>query len=142
MRSFLKRSNVVIERVSPEVDGGRYRAKAIVGDSILVSADIFRDGAHVLQAAIRHRGPSDQEWSESTMSPGENHHWQGTFQPTEIGRHKYTIEAWTDAFGTWRRDLRLRVEADQNVDMELEEGSLLLESRLELIPPGERSVVQ
>jgi starch synthase (maltosyl-transferring) len=120
----------VVLRVRPELDCGRYRAKAIVGDRVEVSADILRDGPDLLRAVIRYQGPGERQWSEASMEAGENDRWEGWFRPGGIGRWRYCVEAWTDDFGTWRRDLSRKVEAGQKVDFELEEGALLVESRL------------
>ncbi|MGI8774049.1 MAG: maltotransferase domain-containing protein [Actinomycetota bacterium] len=141
MKPDTKKSHVVIEHVEPEIDGGRFRAKAIVGDLVSVSADIFRDGPYLLQAVIRYRGPGDKRWSEAPLTPTVNDRWEGSFSPSQVGRWRYTIEAWTDGFGTWRRDLIKRVEASQNVDLELEEGARMIEARLKAIPAKERRAV-
>jgi starch synthase (maltosyl-transferring) len=137
-----KRGHVVIERVSPALDCGRYRAKAVVGDRVQVSADILRDGPDVLGASVRYKGPSDARWSLSPMAHTGNDRWAGTFRPTEMGRYRYTIEAWTDHFSTWRRDLLKRVAAGQVVDLELEEGVRLLERHLRRVPSRRRSVLE
>src|SRR5918994_3187988 len=142
LKAHLSRGNVVIERVDPEIDAGRFRAKAVTGDAFEVSADIFRDGPGLLQAVLRYRGPSARAWSESFMTPVDNDRWSGSFRPNEIGVWSYTIEAWTDQFGTWRRDMFKRVEAEQNVDLELEEGALLLEAHLKSVPVKKRAVLQ
>ncbi len=71
-----------------------------------------------------------------------NDRWQGSFQPEGIGKWSYTIEAWTDHFATWRRDLIKRVDAGQEVTMELEEGALLLEKRLPLLPDRQKKTLQ
>jgi starch synthase (maltosyl-transferring) len=142
MKSHLAKSHVIIERINLDIDGGRYRAKAVVGDSVEVSADIFRDGPDLLLALIRYKGPQDSRWSESPMHAVGNDRFSGTFIPTTIGRYKVTIEAYTDHFGTWRRDLGRRVEAGQDVDLELEEGALLLEQHLGLVPARHRKPLQ
>ena len=130
MKQYLKRGHVVIERIWPAIDGGRYRAKTIAGDVFTVSADVYRDGTDMLQAVVRYRGPNDRRWSESTMAMVDVDRWSGSFVPTDIGVYRYAIEAWTDRFGTWRRDLIKRVGAGQDVDLELEEGALFIEARL------------
>jgi starch synthase (maltosyl-transferring) len=130
VKQYVKRGHVVIERIWPAIDGGRYRAKAITGDVFTVWADIYRDGTDMLQAVVRYRGPNDRRWSESEMAMVDVDRWSGSFVPTDIGRYRYVIEAWTDRFGTWRRDLIKRVGAGQDVDLELEEGALLIEARL------------
>lgn len=42
--------HAVIQRISPQIDCGRYRAKAVAGDRVEVSADILRDGPDLLRA--------------------------------------------------------------------------------------------
>ena len=141
MNRFLNKGHIVIERIAPQVDCGRYRAKAIVGDLVEVSADILRDGTDLLRAVVRYRGPDDARWLESPMAFVDNDRWAGDFRPTEMGRYRFAIEAWTDHFATWRRDLMKRVDAGQRVPTELEEGALLLEARLKRLPASLRPTV-
>jgi starch synthase (maltosyl-transferring) len=136
------KGHVVIERVRPEIDCGRYRAKAVAGDLVEVAADIFRDGPDMLQAGVRFKGPGDARWTLTPMVHVDNDRWSGSFRPTAVGRYRYTIEAWTDHFGTWRDALRRRVEAGQEVSLELEEGALLLERHLALVPKKARPVLE
>ena len=138
MKNDLKRGHVIVERIRPQIDCGRYRAKAIAGDQVTVAADIFRDGPPLLQAAIRYKGPNDSRWHEAPLTPMGNDRFQGTFSPGDIGRYQYAIEAWTDHFGTWRRDFVKRVEARQEVSLELEEGARLIETRLKAVAGAER----
>ena len=142
MSSHLRDDPAVIEKIRPELDCGRYRAKAIVGDAVQVTADIFRDGPSLLQAVVRYRGPSDRRWGEAPMTHLGNDRWAGAFSPTTIGRYRYAIEAWTDEFGTWRRGLGLKVDAGVNVELELAEGALLLEARLKSIPQKQRRIIE
>ncbi|HEV3471820.1 MAG TPA: maltotransferase domain-containing protein [Actinomycetota bacterium] len=51
-------SHIQIERVRPQVDCGRYRAKAVIGDRVAVVADIFRDGTAQLAATVRSGDPA------------------------------------------------------------------------------------
>ncbi len=142
MRLDTRKGHVVIENVRPQVDCGVHRAKAIVGDLVEVTADIFRDGPAVLRAAVRYRGPNDDKWQEAPMTHVENDEWAGTFRPTEIGRWRYSIEAWTDHFATWRRGFMRKIEAGQHVELEIEEGALLLEARLKKVPAKERGPIK
>ena len=45
-------ARIVIQLPAPAVDGGRYPAKRVVGDTVGVSADVFRDGHDVLKAVV------------------------------------------------------------------------------------------
>ena len=48
-------SSIVIERVWPELDGGRYPIKREVGDVLEVWADIFKEGHDRIAAEQRYR---------------------------------------------------------------------------------------
>jgi starch synthase (maltosyl-transferring) len=135
----LERGHVIIENVRPLLECGRYRPKAIVGDEVTVAADVFRDGPDLLQAVVRFRGRGrGARWREARMTHVGNDAWEATFTPDRIGRWTFTIQAWTDRFSTWRRYLEKRVEAGQEVDLELEEGARLLEECLVAAPARSR----
>jgi starch synthase (maltosyl-transferring) len=133
--------HIVIEAVRPELNGGRYRAKAVKGDTVDVTADIFRDGTAVLAAVVRCEDPAGNT-SESRMAHFDNDRWRGSFQVLTEGRWHYTIEAWTDHFSTWRRGLLKKAEAGQATGLDLEEGALLIERRLALVPRHSRGVLE
>ena len=105
------RRRVVIEAISPEVDGGRFPAKRTVGDQVRVEADIFTDGHDLIAAALLvHREGSD-DWTEIPMRPVENDRWAASFRPKEIGRYGFKVEGWVDHFDTWCADLKKRLAA-------------------------------
>jgi starch synthase (maltosyl-transferring) len=55
--------------------------------------------------------------------------WAGSFGVDRPGSWRYTIEAWTDQFGTWRDELRRKVAAAQaDLSGELSEGIVLLQA--------------
>jgi starch synthase (maltosyl-transferring) len=117
-----------IEDVYPSVDGGRYAVKRVVGEPVEVWADIFRDGHDVAAVDLIWRPVHETNWHRTPMRHQENDRWVGRFTPTEVGRYVYAIEAWTDLFATWRRDVRLKSAAGQNIALELKEGRELLAS--------------
>jgi starch synthase (maltosyl-transferring) len=124
---------IVIQYPTPAVDDGRYPAKRCVGDRIDVSVDIFRDGHELIRAAVGYRGPGDTEWREVGLRRIDAHlggvRWAAQFTVDQPGRWQYTIEAWTDVFGTWRDELQRKVNAGQeNLSGELSEGLLLLQA--------------
>ena len=55
-----------IEDVYPELDGGRYPVKRIVGDTFEVWADLFRDGHDKLRAIVKYRH-EDGPWCETPL---------------------------------------------------------------------------
>jgi starch synthase (maltosyl-transferring) len=122
---------IQIEDPQPLVDCGRYRAKACVGDTVSVRATIFRDGHELLRAVVRYRGPAGRRWSEAPMTRIDAHidgdTWEGSFPVDHQGRWRWQVEAWADAFATWRDELQRKLDAGQaNVSGELSEGVVLL----------------
>jgi starch synthase (maltosyl-transferring) len=124
------RKRVVIEGVTPEIDAGRYPIKRIVGDETVVEADIFVDGHDALACALLYRKEEDAAWTETEMAPLVNDRWQGWFRVQELGRYLYTISAWVNRFKTWARDLEKRVDARQDVSVDLLIGAELVGAAL------------
>ena len=115
---------IVVECVSPAVDGGRYPAKRLIGDELRVGADIFKDGHDQLAAQVLYCGPGGSSWRHAPMSyVVDDDRWYGTVRLDQIGLWRFTIEAWVDRFGTWRDELVRRVEAGQDVASELLEAA-------------------
>ena len=119
---------VIIERVEPTVDGGRYPIKREVGDTLEVSADIFKEGHDVLVAFLCYRSPGEGRWREVPMHPVDNDRWAGEFPLDQNGRYAFAIEALSEPFLSWLADLEKRVEAEQDVASELLEGRALIEA--------------
>jgi starch synthase (maltosyl-transferring) len=124
-------SRIRIEHAAPTVDGGRWPVKRTVGDTVNVSADIFRDGHEVLRAVVRWRAPGEKGWQESPLTAVDAHHdgvrWEGTFSVEAIGRTEWTIRAWVDLFAGWRDELARKLDFGQpDLSGELSEGAVLL----------------
>ena len=118
------RCPIVIEHVRPSVDGGRYPVKREVGDHLEVSADILKEGHDRLAASIRYRAAGEPDWREAPLEPLDNDRWSGVVPLTANTRYRYTIEAWTDAFGSWRQEMERRMAAGQvELGSELAEGA-------------------
>jgi starch synthase (maltosyl-transferring) len=120
-------ARILIEDVWPEIDGGRYPAKRVVGDEVAVWADIFRDGHDVIAAMLKYAF-EDEPWQETPFTFNDNDRWMARFRPDRVGRWRYTIEAWTDQFASWREDLTKKRDAGQEVTLELLEGKEIVET--------------
>ena len=110
------RERVIIEAASPEVDGGAFPAKRVLGDVVAAEADIFADGHDLISAVVLHRHDSDKKWSEVRMRALVNDRWRAEFTVDALGFHRFTIEAWIDHFLTWHRDLKKRVDGGASED--------------------------
>ncbi len=122
-------SSVLIEDVRPQIDSGRYPVKREVGDTLDVSADIFKDGHDALAAVVRYRRWDEDDWHEVEMAYVDNDRWSGSFALTENTRYVYTVVAFPDAFATWRDEVEKKIAADVEVHLEVQEGiALILEA--------------
>jgi starch synthase (maltosyl-transferring) len=116
---------------APQVDCGRFPIKRTPGDRVDVRATILADGHDVLRAVVKHRGPADKRWCEEPMRLIDREEggdtWAGSFTVQAVGRHRYTIEVWTDHLASWRREIGRKAEAQQDdLSGELSEGAVLL----------------
>ena len=122
------RRRAIIEAISPSVDGGRFPVKRVLGDVVVVEADAFADGHDIVSVRLRHRAPGANAWTEIPMDDFGNDQWRAEFRVEALGRHAYTVAAWTDAWATWRRDLQKRLDAGQDVRVDLRIGAGLIDA--------------
>ncbi|HVL59675.1 MAG TPA: alpha-1,4-glucan--maltose-1-phosphate maltosyltransferase [Burkholderiaceae bacterium] len=130
------RRRIVIEGVSPSVDGGRFAAKRVAGDTVRVEADCFTDGHDAIAARVLWRREQDSEWREAPMSFLVNDRWAGSFVVEEIGRYRYTVTAWVDQFKSWRHDLSRRVDPE-DIAVAAKVGAQLIEQAAQRAGSGE-----
>lgn len=117
------RRRVRIERITPEIDAGRWPAKRILGDPFRVEVDLVCDGHESVAGVLLYRPTGTTAWDEVRLEPLVNDRWHGTFELSQLGWWQYTVEAWTDEFATWRKLLDKKLEARQDVSLELQVGS-------------------
>lgn len=117
----------MVERVRPEIECGVFPAKRIVGDSVVVTADVFADGHDLVSGELLYRHERDPAWQRLPMKSLGNDRWRGEFPVSKQGKYQYTVEGWIDRFGSWRSAIIKRIEAGQDVRAELLAGAGLLE---------------
>ena len=120
------RKRVIIEGISPVVDGGRFPAKRTVGDLVHVEADIFTDGHDAIAASLLAHRAGSESWTEIPMQALVNDRWTAAFRVGEIGRYGFKVQGWVDHFETWRRDLLKRIAADTDAPVDYLIGADLI----------------
>lgn len=120
---------IAIEGIDPEIDGGRFPAKTVVGERFVVEADIFGDGHETFDAALLWR-EGDGAWQEAPMAFVENDRWQGELRFALNGPARFTLIAWRDLFAQWRKEIVKKIAAGQTVSLEVTEGRNLVEAAL------------
>jgi starch synthase (maltosyl-transferring) len=127
----LRPATVIIENISPLDFGGRYPLKRIVGESLHVEADIYKDGHDIVSARLKWRRVGDTEWQHSPMHPlpNANDRWRGECAFFENTHYEFTIQAWSDGFRTWQHEFHAKFKASQpELHTETLEGALLAEA--------------
>lgn len=125
---------VVIDRVRPEIDSGKFPIKRTLGEKVKVRADILTDGHDAISGLLLFRHESVSRWQTAVLEGFPNDRWKASFKVKELGRYVYTLCAWLNTFKSWRRDLTKRVEAGQDVSVDLRIGAALLEDALTRAP--------
>jgi starch synthase (maltosyl-transferring) len=121
--------NAVIENLQPLVDGGRYPIKRVIGEDLVVEADVFKDGHDVVAAVLRWRLVGETIWHETPMTFVDNDRWRGACSFHETGIYEYTVEAWTDTFRGWQDEFTKKFEAGiATLTAEGLEGAALIEA--------------
>ena len=125
---------IAIEGVSPEIDGGRFDVKRVVGDVLAVEADIFCDGHDKIDAVLRYRcegeGSGEADWLELPMQFLGNDRWRVELPLTRNARYLYTIVAWRDLYATWCDEAGKKHGAGQAISLELTEARHLIEETI------------
>lgn len=129
---------IVIEHVQPEINCGRYPAKRVVGEELVVTADVFGDGHDEVKAQLLYRHSKKKNWNEVPMRFLGNDRWQAAFTPEMMGRYEYTVQGWVDHFYTWQKGLKKKFEANQDITVELQIGAQLLEDAAAAAKPGQQ----
>src|SRR6266850_2453517 len=102
--------SVVIDNVQPLIDCGRSPIKRIVGEDLVVEADIFKDGHDVVAAVLKWRVVGKRAWRETPMIFVDNDRWRGVCTLYDQAIHEYTVEAWTDTFRSWQQEFAKKFE--------------------------------
>jgi starch synthase (maltosyl-transferring) len=121
---------VRIEAIQPVLDGGRYPVKRIAGDEVEVFADLVADGHDELGGVVAFRHAREPGWQTVPLASAGNDRWRARFTVSELGTYRFAIEAWIDAFATWRHALDKKLRAGVDVRIDLLSGAALVEAAL------------
>ncbi|WP_432187641.1 maltotransferase domain-containing protein [Streptomyces sp. Tue6028] len=136
------RERIPIRDIRPQVRGGQVPAKAVRGETLTISATVFREGAGAVGANVVLYDPAGRRgpWTPMTLVDADSDRWEATVVvgAGRTGLWTYTVEAWADPITTWRRDAHLKIPAGVDVELMLAEGALLHERAALGIPDKDR----
>ena len=132
-----------LTQVSPTVEGGKYSARAVVGEQVALGATAFREGHDAIGASVAIKGPDGRKvpfLRMTSVNPGLDR-WAATFVPDAEGLWTFVVEAWGDPLSTWEHAASVKIEAGQGPEdlaNDLEEGARLFERLAKQVAKGER----
>jgi starch synthase (maltosyl-transferring) len=124
---------IVIDNVVPSVDGGRFAAKRVIGEPIVIEADVFADGHEKLGVELLWRSTDRRDWLRQPMGLVNNDRWRTTIHPERIGRYEFTLEAWIDRYGTLGHDIEVKRAAGVEFTNEIAVARTVLEGAGKLV---------
>jgi len=117
---------VVVESVSPIVDGGRFALKRVVGETLEIEADVFADGHDEVRAALWVRAPGGTTTSEISMSALVNDRFVGRVPLNQVGRWSISVVGWVDRFASWLDGAHKKHEVGELTKTDLAVGAELV----------------
>jgi starch synthase (maltosyl-transferring) len=121
-----KRPRIAIEAVRPVVEGGRFAAKCIAGETARIEADFFSDGHGKLAADLLWRPADTKGWERMPMADLGNDRFAAAFPLERVGRYYFTVEAWHDVFASVLEGIAKKRAAGAAVGLEIGEAMALL----------------
>ena len=116
-------TRIVIENVQPQLDSGAFYIKRIVGQKVVVTADVFSDGHDVIECCVKYKHEKDKAWTEVRMVPTSNDEWTAGFTVEKQGLYTYFVEGWVDYALNWQHGTERKIQDSQHVKSELLEGA-------------------
>ena len=124
--------------VEPVIGCGRYLAKAVIGETFEVAANVFREGHDAVAASVSFRDPAGRvrQWVRMHKREPWSDRWFAELTPDSEGEWSFTIEGWSDPIGTWRHAAEVKIPAEIDIELVFTEGTRLLERAASALPRG------
>ena len=125
---------VIIENIKPLINCGKFPVKRVLNDIIRVEADIFCDSHDVIVAELSWKYARDDKWETEEMSYDINDSWYGTFRLSRTGTWHFSVQAWADQFRTWHRDIKKKIDASSDYEVDILTGAEIIRTSLDEYP--------
>lgn len=135
------KKRVIITNISPLIEGGRFPVKAVQNEPINISADIFGDGHDLVAASAFIRTIKNKDHVEFPLEPIDNDRWQTSILIKETGWYEVWIEGWEDHYSNWKKGLKKKFEAGQDIDIEILIGVRLLEKASQILKEDQQQLL-
>jgi len=121
---------VVIDHISPQLNGGEFFIKRIVNEIVTVNAHVLVDGHDVIAASVVYKHEKERTWKEVRMEDTGNDEWKAFFVVEKQGFYTYKVQGWVDDALNWQHGAERKIDDNQHISSELLEGADLLKPLL------------
>ena len=120
-------------KVSPVIEGGAYPAKAAVGESIPIRAQVFREGHDAVNASVVLTNPEGQEtrFPMHPTTPAGFDWWTASVRLDIEGAWTFRVEGWSDPWETWVHTAEIKIPAGIDVELVCADGRTLFTASAE-----------
>jgi starch synthase (maltosyl-transferring) len=124
---------IPVTTVSPVIHGGAYPAKATVGESIPIRAQVFREGHDAVNASVVLTNPQGQEtlFPMHRTTPAGFDWWTASVRLDIEGAWTFRVEGWSDPWETWVHTAEIKIPAGIDVELVCTEGKTLFTASAE-----------
>nr|WP_315252008.1 alpha-1,4-glucan--maltose-1-phosphate maltosyltransferase [uncultured Flavobacterium sp.] len=126
-------TRIIIENVLPQLNSGNFAIKRIVGQKVIVTAEVFSDGHDVVESCVKFKHESENTWQEVRMTHIQNDEWFAEFHVEKQGKYTYFVEGWVDYALNWQHGTERKINDNQYVKSELLEGAEYVRAILNLV---------
>lgn len=130
-------TRIIIENVLPQLNGGSFAIKRIVGQKVFVTAEVFSDGHDVIECCVKFKHETENDWQEVRMVHIQNDEWSAEFQVDKQGKYTYFVEGWVDYALNWQHGTERKINDNQYVKSELLEGAEYVRAILNMVDASE-----
>ena len=132
-------TRIIIENVLPQLDGGTFFIKRIVGQTVNVTANVFGDGHDVIACSVKFKHEAAKKWEEVRLISTGNDEWTASFIVAKQGYYTYFVEGWVDYALNWQHGTERKIQDNQYVKSELLEGAEYCQAILKAVDSTEKT---
>ena len=120
-------NRIPVISVSPVVEGGAYPAKAALGESFPIRAQVFREGHDAVNASVILTDPDGKEQlvPMHPTTPLGFDWWTTTVTLETEGAWTFRVEGWSDPWETWVHNAEIKIPAGIDVALVCTDGKAL-----------------
>ncbi|GGD42232.1 alpha-1,4-glucan--maltose-1-phosphate maltosyltransferase [Muriicola marianensis] len=137
----MKQERVVIENVNPQLQCGTYFIKRVVGEKVIIHADVLGDGHDVIQAEVAFKHEDDKSFTYVRMDHLGNDVYKAEFKVEKQGFYEYKVQGWVDNPLNWQHGIEAKLKDGQIVTSELLDGVQYLEILLKQLKGKQKEYI-